>query len=276
MQLLQDYALPFVYALVVWWFSTGAVLFLDHLPRWTFRRTMWGATALLVIGLAGLAASAGDASVGGAYLAFTCGLLVWAWQEISFYTGAVTGPRRHRCKPGCRGWRHFGHALQVSLYHEIAIAVTAVVVFALTWGKANMVGAWTYLILWLMHESARLNVFLGVRNLYEEFVPSHLDFLQSFLTRRAMNPLFPFSVLASTIAAVLLGQQALAPQATPFEAAGYTLLCSLLVLAILEHWLLILPLPAQKLWQWSLRPAATTPSSLDVEVLGRCPREQSG
>ena len=50
----------------------------------------------------------------------------------------------------------------------------------------------------MMHLSARLNVFLGVRNVSEEFVPAHMEVLKSFLTRKPMNLLFPVSVTAAT------------------------------------------------------------------------------
>ena len=69
-------------------------------------------------------------------------VLVWGWLEISFYMGV-----RHRAAsasaamPGCTGWRHFGHALQASLYHELAIVVLGGgVVVALTWGAPNQFG----------------------------------------------------------------------------------------------------------------------------------------
>ena len=46
-----------------------------------------------------------QASVAGAYCAFTCALLVWGWQEIAFLLGCVTGPRRSACPHGATGWR---------------------------------------------------------------------------------------------------------------------------------------------------------------------------
>jgi len=48
--------------------------------------------------------------------------------EISFHMGYVTGPR----KPGCHGWVHFGHALKVSLWHELAIVASFAVILLLT------------------------------------------------------------------------------------------------------------------------------------------------
>ena len=69
-----------------------------------------------------------------------------------------------------------------------------------------------------MHESARLNVFLGARNLNEHFLPPHLAYLGSFLRKRPMNLLFPFSVTISTaICGVLATEAAFA--ADPFDQA---------------------------------------------------------
>ena len=115
------YVLPALFALFVWWFSTGAIMYLDGLPRRTFRYSMIGATVLLFASFWGLQASAHDTTLKAAYCAFSCGLLAWGWQEISFYMGYVTGPRRAPCPEGCSGWKHFGHAIQTSLWHELAI-----------------------------------------------------------------------------------------------------------------------------------------------------------
>ena len=247
------YLLPVLFALFLWWFSTGVIIYLDGLPKRTFRWSMLTATLVLAAAVYGLASSVNDPSPAGAYLAFACGLLIWGWLEISFYMGYVTGPRRHACAPGCRGWRHFGHALQVSLYHEIAIVILGGLIVAISWGAANQVGLWTFLVLAWMHESARLNVFLGVRNLNKEFVPEHMHYLQSFLRKRPMNLLFPFSVTLSTVALVLLIQQAAAPGADAFSVVAYCLVASIMALAILEHWFLVVPLPSAQLWHWGLR-----------------------
>ena len=262
------YVFPALFALFVWWFSTGVIMYLDGLPRRTFKWSMVGATAVLAASLYGLYASRGDTTLGGAYAGFTCGLLAWGWQEISFYMGFVTGTRKQPCEEGCRGWRHFGHAIQTSLWHELAIIGAAIVVVALTWHAANQVGMWTFMVLWWMHQSAKLNVFLGVRNLNEEFLPEHLQFLRSFLTKKPMNLLFPVSITVSTVILVRLVDAAIAPGATRFEAAGFCFLSVLMALAVLEHWLLVLPLPAAALWGWSLSSRKTKPvAPFDVEVV---------
>ncbi|HTW27026.1 MAG TPA: putative photosynthetic complex assembly protein PuhE [Acetobacteraceae bacterium] len=263
-------ALAALFALFCWWFSTGLIIYLDGLPRRTFRWSMIGATLLLGISLYGLAITSREATLANAYWAFACGLLAWGWQEISFYMGFVTGPRREACREGCGGWRHFGHAVQTSLYHELAIVAVGALVVALTWRAPNQVGTWTFMILWWMHQSAKLNVFLGVRNLNEEFLPEHLAFLKGFLTKKPMNLLFPLSITLSTVIATVLVTRA-ATAASPFGVVGDTFLATMMVLAILEHWFLVLPLPSAKLWSWGLasrRPAAAFDAEIVAGFLG--------
>jgi putative photosynthetic complex assembly protein 2 len=255
-----DHGLPVLYALFLWWFSTGVILYLDGLPRRTFRWSMLGGTVLALGALWGMAATRNDTSVIGAYAGFTYGLLIWGWHEISFLMGMVTGPRRTACPEACRGWRHLGHAIQAILWHELAIAATAVLMVALTWGAENQVATWTFMVLWVMRLSAKLNVYLGVPNLTDEFLPEHLAYLKSFMRKRPMNALFPLSVTAGTVVTTQLVGHALAGGEGSFEATAYTFAAVLLALAILEHWFLVLPLPDAALWSWALRSRSPEPT----------------
>ena len=55
------------------------------------------------------------------------------------------------------------------------------------------------------------------------------------------------------------------------EAASFSFLAALLALAVLEHWFLVLPLPAEKLWSWSLpKRQAKEHSGAIVVPLSRC------
>ncbi|MBS0558523.1 MAG: DUF3623 domain-containing protein [Proteobacteria bacterium] len=249
---LVQYGMPATLAMFLWWFGTGAVLCAARGRQSTFPVAMASATALAAAGLGGIAWSAGSATTGGAYTAFIGTMLVWAWLEATFYLGYVTGPRRHACHHGCSGLRHFGHALGVSLYHELAIVGAVAIVAALTWHAPNRLALWTMLVLWTMHESARLNVFLGVRNVSEEFVPAHMAFLRSFLRRRPMNPLFPVSIALAGVAGIALIRNA-AVAGTPFETASATFLAAMTTIGFAEHWFLFLPISAETLWSWTAR-----------------------
>jgi putative photosynthetic complex assembly protein 2 len=248
-----EHGLPALYTVFVWWFATGLILHLDGLRPETFRWSMAGATAVLAAACWGLRASAADPSPSGAYLAFTCGLLVWGWVEISFLTGWLTGPRKAPLEPGTDGWPRFLAAVGAVLWHELAILAAAALAVSLTWGGPNQIGAGTFVILAIMRLSAKLNVFLGVRNLAESFLPDHLSYLRSFFRRRPANALFPFSVVGATVACVMLFGTAFAPEADAFQAVGFTLLGMLMALAVLEHWFMVLPLPFEALWRWGLR-----------------------
>ena len=57
----------------------------------------------------------------------------------------------------------------------------------------------------------------------------------------------------STIACALLFGEASAAGADAFRAVGFTLLGTLMALAVLEHWFMVLPLPSEALWRWALR-----------------------
>ena len=252
---MTTYGWPILFTLALWWGSTIVILYLDGLPRRTYFWSMTGISLLAMGALAGLAIASGDTSVTGAYRAFTCGLILWAWQITSYFMGLTTGPRRTPCDPSCRGWRRFVAAVSTCLYHELGIAVMAVVIVALVRDQPNAFGAWTFIVLWWMHASAKLNLFFGVPNRGEEFIPPHLQYLTSYMATRPMNAFFPFSVSVSTVIAVILAGNAISVTATPFEATGFTMLASLMVLAILEHWLLVTPFDANALWQWGLRTA---------------------
>ena len=260
---MTDLLLPIGFAIFVWWFSNGIVLLLDGLPRTTFRWSHLLSTLLALGSFWGLAHTATLDTPAAVFCAFTCALLVWGWHELSFLTGWVTGPRRQAATPGARGWLRFVQAVQAILWHELAILASGLVIVAITWDAPNLVGLYTFLVLWVMRISAKLNVFLGVRNLSIELLPAHLSYMGSYFRRRTMNLLFPFAVVAATVVAVVVIEQALRFPAGSAGSSGGLLVATLLVLAILEHWLLVLPIEATALWRWAIRqqtrkaPAAT-------------------
>jgi putative photosynthetic complex assembly protein 2 len=250
---MSDVAWPLLFALLVWWAATAVVMFLDGLPRRTFGRTLFGTTLVQLAALYGLWETRDDATVLAAYIAFASAVASWGWQEVFFLTGAITGPRQVACPAHCSGWPHFRHGVQAMLHHELSLLAGALLIAALCWGRPNEVGLWTYLVLWALRQSAKLNLFLGVRNLGVEFLPQHLAYLQSFFRRRAMNALFPWSIIGAVALVAGLGWQALHPTADDFRAAGFGLLASIALLGLLEHVLLMVPLRLEVLWAWSLK-----------------------
>ncbi|QYU67220.1 DUF3623 domain-containing protein [Leptolyngbya sp. 15MV] len=258
---MAEIGLAALFTLFLWWFSTGLIIYLDGLRRETFGWTMLGATTLLLAALFGLHALSREDGAAGAWLGFLCGVMCWAWIEIAFLTGVITGPRRTACPPTLQGFARLRAAVATVLWHEIAIVAVAGLVIALTWGAPNQIGTWTFVAFAIMRLSAKLNLYLGVRNRSESFLPDHLRYLDSFFPRKPMNALFPFSVLAGLATTVLLLLAAAAPDATRHEAVGFALLATLVALGLLEHIFMVLPVPADALWRWGLASRAIPPTA---------------
>jgi putative photosynthetic complex assembly protein 2 len=246
-------------AVVAWWFSTGTILCLDRLPRRTFRWSFLGATVVLALSLYGLAWSAERTTVGAAYLAFLSTIGIWGWLELSFLMGFITGPRPLGAPLDATGARRFGFAVKALLYHELATLAAGGMVAFLTLGQPNRFGLWTFLAVWLMKLSAKLNLHLGARNLGEHLLPPHLAYLQTYFTRRAMNGLFPISVAGATWAALQLSLRAGDAGTSSFEATGSALVATILMLAVFEHVLLFVPLPPGALWAFGFAPRPSGP-----------------
>jgi putative photosynthetic complex assembly protein 2 len=124
------------------------------------------------------------------------------------------------------------------------------------------------MVLWWMRLSAKLNVFLGAPALSEAFLPEHLRYLERFFSKKPMNALFPVSITVSTVITVFIVQAARAADVGVFEATGASFLATLMALAILEHWLLVVPLPTDALWSWGLRSHKATASAAEAERSG--------
>jgi putative photosynthetic complex assembly protein 2 len=246
-------AAPIAYVLFTWWFSTGVILYLVGLPRATHKWTMAVATLMLLVALVAIARSAPDSGHAAAYVGFTGALSVWAWQEVAFLLGYVTGPRRQPCPAHAQGWRRAALAFQTVLHHELALLLLGGTLVALTWHQPNRGALATFAILWCMRQSAKLNFFLGVRNLNDQFLPAHLAYLASYFRRRRMNGLFPLSVVVATATTVAAWQWAFAGDLTAASEAAALLAATLLSLGVLEHWFMVIPLPSQALWNWGLR-----------------------
>lgn len=247
-----DVVWPILLTMFTWWFTTGAILYLDGLDRATYKWTMGAFTVLLAGSLWGAHSIGTTLGATGAYGGFLLGIAAWAWQEMSFLTGLVTGPRKTPCPPAATPAQRFTSALATILWHELAILAVGVLLAWATWDMPNKTALWTYSILWAMRTSAKLNLFLGARNLSEDFLPDHMRYLASYFRKANINMLFPFAVTFASIVVVMLAEAAFASGAGEFGRISNIMLATLLGLAVLEHWLMMLPIPAERLWSWGL------------------------
>jgi putative photosynthetic complex assembly protein 2 len=241
---------PVLVAVLLWWTATGVILYFNLRPARSFPPSFAAASLLAALGLFGLWGSRGDTSTWGAYEAFGSALLVWGWLEMGFLMGFITGPRRIALPERARGFERFRLSVHAILWHELSLVASGAAILLLTLGGENSVGLWTFALLWVMRLSAKLNLFLGVRNPGLEFLPAHMRYLGSYFRQRALNPLLPVSLAVGGLATFALLDLALSPDALPGAATGHALLATLMALATLEHLLLALPLRTELLWRW--------------------------
>lgn len=256
---------PFLAAILLWWGGTAAILVLDGLPRRTYGRSIVVASLLAAAALLSLFLLRDVATPLSALAGFVAALVLWGWNEMTFLMGYVTGPRRTPCPPGLSGVSRFTAAAGTLIHHELLIALTAAAIWLACGSGENAVGLHAFLILWVMRLSAKINIHLGAPNVTAHFLPEHLSYLASYFRHRAMNAFFPFAVTAATLAAAWLAHLLFMAEAGSHAAAACGLLTALMALAVLEHWLLYLPLPADLPWRFALRARPAAPPIIDAK-----------
>lgn len=248
----SGHILPVAVTVVIWFLATGLVAWLDNLDRRTFPRSLALGALVGVSGLVATLLTMGFATVWGAYAAFAAAIMVWSWHEIGFLTGAVTGPRREPCPRGADTWERFACASATMIHHEIALAVTALLLISLTWGAPNSLAAMTFALLYVMRLSTKLNMFHGVPNASTDILPPHLGYLKSYFGPRRFGWPLAVSIAGSLALAAWLGTLAWNAPSGSAEAVGASLLFALAALGALEHLFLALPMRDGALWGWAL------------------------
>ena len=247
---MTEFALPLLFATVLWFVATGFVLWLDKLPSHTWPVSITLASVASGFAMGGIIATAEETSAWAAYVAFACALVLWGWHELSFLMGFVTGPNRNPCPPDARGWRRFRLAASTLIYHEVAMFVCLLVMAAATWGKPNQTATLTFLLLFVMRLSAKFNIFAGVPHLSTEMMPDHMRYLASYFRIAPPRWFFILSVSGIAVLAAWLADLALSSRGG--IATGYALAFALVALAFLEHGFLVMPWQDTAIFRWAM------------------------
>ena len=240
-----------MFAVFCWWLGTGAILWLVRLPTTTFRWSMFFLSFLLGLSLWTASISMRSHSVLNAYIGFVSVIAMWSWHEMAFLTGWLAGPRRVALDPGLSLNRRFGQSVMALLYHEVALLFNFGVLLALQQGQPNHVALCTYALLWCMRLSAKLNLFFGVPQVGEQYLPAHLRYIGSYFKSGRISPFFFFTMALSAVVWTWMVWELKTGAVT--ISTGWVLLSSLLGLAIIEHVLMVIALPLQRLWGWAMK-----------------------
>ncbi len=244
--------MPFIVTVAIWFVATGLIAWADNRERATFSTSlavgsMAGIAGLVLILLASL-----TAEVWAVYLAFVGALMVWGWHELSFLTGAAAGPRRRPCDPGLTGLARFRQGAATVMHHEVALAVTALLLISLSWNVPNQIGATVFVLMFAMRLISKINLFVGVPNTTSEMLPEQLAYLKTYFGRNRMTVLLVASIAAIACATAWFASLALAAPTGSAEMVGASLLTTLTLLGVLEHLFLALPFRDGMLWGWAM------------------------
>jgi putative photosynthetic complex assembly protein 2 len=242
-------------ALFLWWFSTGAILVVVRLMerRGEAARRLAVLAALPVMGLGiwGYESTLGSDSTGAAYGAFLAALAIWGWIELAFLLGIITGPNARPCPENVPEWERFLRAWGTLAFHEMLLVAVLGLMWATGAGAVNGTGLWTFTMLYAARVSAKLNLYAGVPRINVEFIPPHLRHMASHFRLARPGWVFALAVTGLSLALACWIERAIGAEGAG-AVTGFALLAAITGLALLEHWLMVLPLPDAKLWRWML------------------------
>jgi putative photosynthetic complex assembly protein 2 len=234
------YVFPPLFTLGFWVVLTAGVMLLNRRGARAARIGLVATVPLVAFAHHLLWSTRDDLSIAGAYAAFGAGLLIWAWHELAFYSGVLSGPWRAACPPHARGFIRFQYALGTHLYHELACLIELIFFVALLHNASNMLGPLAFGLSWALQHSAKLNVLLGVRSLDPSLFPAHMRYLGSYWRRRAGNAFFLPSLSVATLLAIMLWL-AVGVHADDPAGVRLALIATLISLGAIEHIMLVLP-----------------------------------
>ena len=247
----SGHIVPFIVTVAIWFMATGLIAWADNRERATFRRSVLIGGVAGAIGLITILIASQYVTMLAVYISFAGALMVWGWHEIGFLTGAAAGPRRTACPPDARGIERFRQASATVIHHEIALALTALMLISLSWNAATQIGATVFVLMLVLRLSSKINLFVGVPNTTTEMLPKHLDYLKSYFGRNRMTVLLAASIMAIAALAAWFASLAMAAPTGSPEMVGASLLTALCLLGVLEHLFLALPFRDGMLWGWA-------------------------
>ncbi len=240
-----------LFGVLLWWLSTGVVFFAISLPHHTVKPVVAVSSGAMLIALTAIAESAGMSGPLGAFIGFTAAIVVWGWCEALFLLGIVTGPNRASCPDGARGWSRFRLATGTLIHHELLLVAAGLLVLMLAAG-GSMVAPLTFGTLWVLRLSAKFNLYAGAANFSEEIAPERLRYLATYFGKARTTILLPISIAAGSALAWHFGVLASEATSGTLAQVGNTLLCTLTVLGVFEHAMMMIPLRDGALWTWLL------------------------
>lgn len=251
----MDFALPIITVILLWWSTTGFVLWLARGWVEELGERLLIVTVIAAISFAGIIVASANDSVWTAYLGFVAALGLWSWVEFTFLAGIITGSRKIACPDDARGWQRFALAYKTLNHHEYVLVAALTCIALVDWiGVDGMsMTLKTFTLLWVMRIGAKLAVFSGVPGFSDEMMPERLSYLKTYFGRgRAgigfyMSFIFTASLFMAGVYFITTHNY------PPTLQTEIVMLTTLVGLGMVEHLFMVLPISDSKLWAWAMR-----------------------
>lgn len=221
-------------ALVIgfWWAATGVTLAMQR-SVFASAASVAISSILAIAGVALIVKTRNDLTVQSARLAFLGSSLMWWWCSTLFYAGVGINIAAN-VSGGPRSWTLAMQAIAATLRADLigVFAVIAVALLVRRW--PNRLSAWTLLVFWVTLQTAKLNVFMGVRNSGADWLPEHLERLIQFFGPPENSWLLPTTVMLLSAWFVLVARKAQLARHS-YAKHAYAMIAFLVALAVLEH-----------------------------------------
>ncbi|MBA4051117.1 MAG: DUF3623 domain-containing protein, partial [Erythrobacter sp.] len=206
----SGHVVPFIVTVAIWFVATGLIAWADNRERATFSTSLLVGSVAGIAGLLVILVSSLSTQMWAVYLSFIGALMVWGWHELSFLTGASAGPRRGPSDPSLTGVARFRQAAATVMHHEVALAVTALLLISLSWNAPNQIGATVFVLMFAMRLISKINLFVGVPNSTSEMLPDQLAYLKTYFGPNRVTRLLILSVVLLTGVTIWFAALALA------------------------------------------------------------------
>lgn len=250
---MTDSVMPVLFVILLWWSSTGAILWLARGSDKQMRPRLAIMTALCVMGFGGLIVSTSYETTWAVYLGFVSALIIWGWVEFTFLAGLITGSLKGNCPKNLGEGSRFTRAFNAINHHEFTLLGALIIIVLIDMRGGSAMASQTFACMWLMRIGAKLAIFSGVPKLSIEMMPERLAYLQSYFRGDRIGWGYWLSVIGCS-SFFVTGLYAL--NHVGYNATARTqivMLIALVGLALLEHIFMILPIADSKLWSWAMK-----------------------
>jgi len=249
---MTDYVMPVLFVILLWWSSTGAILWLARGVDKQMHLRLLGMTAICGLGFAGLIISTAYTQVWSVYMGFVSALIIWGWVEFTFLGGMITGKLKGLCPKDLTETKRFARAFRAINYHEFTLLGALIVIGLIDMTGGTGTASKTFACMWLMRIGAKFAIFSGVPKLSVEMMPERLSYLQSYFRADRIGWGFWCSIISCGLFFMAGIYALVAIDYSLVTRTQVIMLTALVGLALIEHFFMVLPVADSRLWSWAM------------------------